>query len=97
MLDRARAKPARASNSDSIHPEPPWHCAIVAVGGLRFSLVAAASAFSEHALHAVHHARRPADSGRSPTSLLGTGLHAGKRLVPFSGPCPERANLDRQG
>jgi hypothetical protein len=35
--------------------------------------------------------------GRPSPALLGPRLHAGRRLVPLSGPGPEGARLDRQG
>ena len=62
-----------------------------------FPVVAAAPAFPEHVLHAVHHAGRPADPGRSSAALLGPRLHAGKRLVPLPGAGAEGPHLDRQG
>ena len=64
---------------------------------LGLSLVAAAPAFPEHVLHAVHHAGRPADPGRPSAALLGARLHAGDRLVPVPGAGPEGPHLDRQG
>ena len=82
---------------DGLHPEPSRHRAIGAVGRLRLSLVAAAPAFPEHVLHAVHHAGRPANPGRSPAALLGPRLHAGNRLVPVPGAGAEGPHLDRQG
>ena len=77
--------------------QPSRHRAVRAVGRLRLSLVAAAPAFPEHVLHAVHHAGRPADPGRPSAALLGARLHAGDRLVPLPGPGAEGPHLDRQG
>ena len=97
LPDRPGAKPARASERDGLHPEPSRHRAIRAVGRLRLPLVAAAPAFPQHVLHAVHHAGRPADPGRSSAALLEPRLHAGERLVPLPGAGAEGPHLDRQG
>ena len=63
---------------------------------LGFPVVAAAPAFPEYVLHAVHHACRAPNPGRSPTPLLGTRLHTGERLVPVSGARAEGSHLDRE-
>jgi hypothetical protein len=60
-------------------------------------LVASAAAFSEHAVHDVHHSRGNPDPSRPPTSLLGSGLHAGNGVVPLPTPRSGRPNLDREG
>ena len=97
LPDCAGAKPSRASERDGLHSEPSRHCAVRPVCGLRLPVVAAAPTFPEHVLHAVYHAGRPANPGRSPEALLGSRLHAGNRLVPVPGSGPEGPYLDRQG
>ena len=88
-----RELPERAGVHQAISGHRPGRT----VGRLRLSLVAAASAFRQHVLHAVHHPGRHPDPGRSPAALLEAGLHAGNRLVPLPGSGPERAGVDLQG
>src|ERR1700730_2819 len=64
---------------------------------LELPLVAAAPALPEHVVHAVHHAGRAANPGRSPTALLGPRLHPRNRLVPFPASSAQGPHLDRQG
>ena len=62
---------------------------------LRLPLVVRGPAFSQHVLHAVHHAGGLANLGRPSKALLGTGLHAGDGLVSLPGPSTKGADLDR--
>lgn len=96
LSDRAGAKLARAAKYSGLHPKPSWHRTIGAVCGLRLPVVAAAPAFPEYVLHAVHHAGWPSDPGRSSATLLEPRLYVGARLVPISGAGTEGPYLDRQ-
>ena len=60
-----------------------WYRASRALGRFRLSVVAAAAALPEHALHDVYHQRGDPDPGRSSAALLETGLYTWHGVVSF--------------
>ena len=81
--DRHRAGLAGAPERPGLHQGLPRHRAGRALGRFRLSVVAAAAALPEHALHDVHHPRRNPDPGRPPAALLEARLHARHGMVPL--------------
>ncbi len=94
--DRPRPEPAGASGRPGVHPGVWRHPAGRAVGRFRLSLVAAAAALPEHAVHDVHHPRRHPDPRRPSEALLEAGLHARHGLVPLPAGRPDRAASGRR-